>query len=231
MKVGQRARFQRSAIEDGHGVLLWVDRWAPAALGQRPAIRAPESSVLRRRTRTAPSAASSGSRSSRSTCASPRSASAHGEEVGGGARRRGRAARARPRPRPWASAASVPASRSRGGAAGERADEVLAADRQQDRAPELVQRRQRRAAPRPSAPGSWRSPGPGRRMICSEATPRDDAPARSARARKRCTSPTMPLVEAGVEQLCLGRRERVHEHQRGARSARTRRPARGRAAR
>ena len=100
--------------------------------------------------------------------------------------------------------------------AGDRPDEVLAGHGQQQRALERVQRARARAATRPSAPASCRSPDPGR-ASAARSPRRARAPARSARCRNRSTSVDDPAVERRVEQLLLRRRARVHQHQAGAR--------------
>ena len=68
---------------------------------------------------------------------------------------------AAPAATPCSTAASVPARRSSRRAAGDRADEVLARDGQQDRPAERVQARQARAAPRRSPAGVLAKSGPG----------------------------------------------------------------------
>ena len=91
---------------------------------------------------------------------------------------------------PWASAASVPARRSRGGAAGERADEVLARDRHQQRAAQLVQAAPPARAARSSARGVLAKSGPGSTISCSRATPRRSASSTRAREERAAPRPT-----------------------------------------
>ena len=89
------------------------------------------------------------------------------------------------------------------GAAGDRADEVLARDGQQQRPPELVQVAGARAAPRPSGPASWRSPGRGR-ASAARSRPRGRSRARSARRGKPRTSATIRPSKDGSSSFCLG---------------------------
>ena len=113
----------------------------------------------------------------------------HGEEVGG--RRdvvhaqdvRARVGAARPAP------PSVAAPRSRGARPVIAPRKSLRETAQQQRAAERVQRVEPRAAPRPSAPASWRSPGPGSTISCSR-PPRAAARRAIRSARKSRTSAT-----------------------------------------
>ena len=123
-----------------------------------------------------------------------------------------------------------PASRSRGRAAGDRAEEVLARDGEQQREAERVQARRARAAPRPSRPASCAKSGPGSSTSRSAATPAARAASSMRSRRKATTSPTTSSSVVG-EPLLLGRRARVHDDERGAGRAHTARPAPGRAAR
>ena len=73
--------------------------------------------------------------------------------------------------------------------AGDRAEEVLARDGQQQRAAELVQRRRAAAAPRPSARASWRSPARDR-AAAARAASRPPSATAIRSARKSRTSAT-----------------------------------------
>ncbi len=131
-------------------------------------------------------------------------------------RRRARGRCARPARTPWASAASVPARRSRGA-------RPVSAPMKSLREIAISSGARARAGAPPrraagsSAPASWRSPGPGSRISCSRATPRESASAH-ALAQEREHLAGDVVVEIGVLQALARRGARVHHHQRGAAS-------------
>ena len=191
VKVGERAALERVAVQDGRHGTPWDGRMAARPrCAQRPATRASHrvAAAADRRRHVAVGVALRRQALGGRQLALAAQHRADREEVG---RRRHvvhpqdvRAGVGRPADRRQRRGAALARRAAR-----DRAEEVLARDRQQQRPARARAARRAAAAPRPSARASWRSPGPGSRISCSGCTPA--ASARAIRsARKSRTSAT-----------------------------------------
>ncbi len=178
-----------------------MDRWAPVALGQRPAIRGPESSVLSRRTRIGPSAACLRRAARTPPRRRLRAPAATARKSAASATSWMRSTWA-PAPTPWAIAASVPASRARGGRWVSAPTKSLRLTASRMGRPSSCSAGSARRTATVCA-GVLEKSGPGSTMSCSKATPRDSASSMRS-ARKRCTSSTMRPSRPGSWCLVLG---------------------------
>ena len=129
--------------------------------------------------------------------------------------RRGRAGCARRRRTPWASAASVPASRSRGRRCTTAPTKSLRETASSSGRPSACSRGSARSASTVWA-GLLPKSGPGSRTVCSAVHTALCAAAR--RVAQEGLDVARDVVVVEVEHLLLGPRAGVHEHERGARA-------------
>ena len=205
---------ESAAIENGHGYSSWLDdRWAPVALSQRPAMQRMNLPCAAGQTCPAPIAASRRPAMPRRPSSSPRRARPDGQEVlgGGDVVRRGACARRRRRRLP-PPPASPPAAR-----AGPR--RVSAPTKSLRETASRIGRSSARSCSSAASTsivwaGVLEKSGPGSTISCSNATPRSHRQL-DPRLQELPHVLDDPPVERAVVQTLLGRRDRVHEHERG----------------
>ena len=214
MQVGERAGLERGAGEDGHGASWWMGRWASGRV-ETAAGDPCTTAGYRIEPSEGASRAVLGDRI-RGTWRVPSSDGLDGERVAPGADVVDAHDRARPRRRRRRARRASPASRSAGGRRMIAPRKYLRETASSSGRPSACRRSSARSTATVCA-GVLAKSGPGSSTSCSSATPCCGGE-RHPLAQERLDVGGDVVVVGGDRAPSLGRRARVHDHERRARA-------------